>query len=140
MGTSSTIAIELDDGTVKQIRCHWDGYIEHNGRLLNDHWNDYHKIVELMELGELSRLGREIGQKQNFNSPHPGWCLAYGRDCGESLTSANTFNSFDQYVHRAQFGDYNYIFLKGHWLVATFDMKFRELSKLLDIVARESLK
>lgn len=140
MGTNSTIAVELVNGTIKQIMCHWDGYIEHNGRLLNDHWNDYNKVVELMKLGELSRLGREIGSRHDFSNPHDGWCLAYGRDRGESLTSARTFENFDQYVHQAQFCDYNYVFLNGRWSVATFDMKFRDLARMLDIIAVESLK
>jgi len=140
MGTHSTIAIELSNGQVKQINCHWDGYIEHNGRLLNDHWVDYEKISKLMELGDLSKLGRELGIKQNFNHPNESWCLAYGRDRGENLTSANTFQSFDQYVHNANFQEYNYVFVKGQWLVATFDMKFRSLKDMLEIIAVESLK
>ncbi len=37
MATRSTIALEFADGTVEQVYCHWDGYLDHNGALLRDH-------------------------------------------------------------------------------------------------------
>ena len=46
MGTRSTIALEYADGTVHQVYCHWDGYLEHNGRILQEHYLDPFKLQE----------------------------------------------------------------------------------------------
>ena len=49
MSTRSTIAIELADGTVKQVYCHSDGYLSYNGRILFEHYSDPAKLEELIE-------------------------------------------------------------------------------------------
>ena len=38
MSTNSTINIQNEDGTVDSIYCHWDGYLEFNGKLLQQHY------------------------------------------------------------------------------------------------------
>jgi hypothetical protein len=140
MSTNSTIAFENEDGTVFQISCHWDGYIEHNGRLLYEHWQDPVKILQLMQLGDLSSLGKEIGRQQNFSNRNNDWCLAYGRDRNESDVGARNFESFDQFTMYGDFAEYNYVFRDGRWLVAEHDLKFRPLSAALNTIAVESLK
>lgn len=59
MATRSTIAVEKEDGSVEQIYVHWDGYIEHNGVILQDNYDDYGKIVALIEKGNVSVLKEE---------------------------------------------------------------------------------
>jgi hypothetical protein len=140
MSTNSTIAFENEDGSVFQIGCHWDGYIEHNGRLLNEHWQDPAKILQLIQLGDLSSLGREIGRQQHFDKRNSNWCLAYGRDRGESDVGARNFESFDQYTTYGDFAEFNYIFRNGRWLVAQEDLKFQPLSAALNKIAVEALK
>ena len=140
MSTNSTIAFENEDGTVFQISCHWDGYIEHNGRLLYEHWQDPVKILQLMQLGDLSSLGKEIGRQQNFSNRNNDWCLAYGRDRNESDVGARNFENFDQYTMYCDFAEYNYVFRKGRWLVAEENLKFQSLSSALNKIAVESLK
>lgn len=140
MSTNSTIAIELSDGTVRQISCHYDGYPEHNGKLLHDHWNKVEKILQLMSLGDLSSLGKEVGSQQYFNHPNSNWCLAYGRDRGEPDTDFRKFESFDQYSVYGDLRQYNYIFRNGVWYVAEEDLKFRPLAAVLINLAVEALK
>jgi hypothetical protein len=69
MATRSLIGIKLDNNIVKTIYCHWDGYPEHNGKLLVDNYNTPAAITELMELGDLSTL-----------DVTPDKCKAYHRD------------------------------------------------------------
>jgi hypothetical protein len=140
MATTSTIAIELHDGTIQMINCHWDGYLEHNGKLLNKFWYQYDKILQLMALGNLSRLGQEIGQQHDFQHPHPQWCLAYGRDGGEQNCQCQVYDNYNQYQHEAKFAEYNYVFLKDQWLVFQQTMKVGYLSTALDLLTKESLK
>ena len=56
MATRSLIGIKLDNNIVKTIYCHWDGYPEHNGKLLVENYTSPASVFELMELGDLSSL------------------------------------------------------------------------------------
>ena len=77
------------------IYTHSDGYPEHHGPILLEHYNTSEKVAELLGLGDLSVLGPQIGEKHDFdwaftvdrdtwaNDPRYQWCRAYGRDRGE---------------------------------------------------------
>lgn len=56
MSTRSNIAFEYVDGSVARIYCHWDGYLEHNGRILFHHYKNKEKIKKLIQLGDISGL------------------------------------------------------------------------------------
>ena len=116
MATRSYIGIRNTDDSVEYIYCHYDGYPSHNGKLLVEHYNELDKVKALIALGDLSRLGKEIGSKQNFNdysSQNQDWCLAYSRDRGENNTSARS-DSFRQVVKDDNV-DYVYIFDGDYW-------------------------
>jgi hypothetical protein len=83
MGTRSNIVRENLDGSFDSIYCHWDGYPSNNGRILLEHYTDAAKVDALIELGDLSSLGPELGEKHNFDSSPEGQCNAYGRDRDE---------------------------------------------------------
>lgn len=120
MATRSTIAMEYQDGTVKQVYCHWDGYLEHNGRLLQEYWNDSSKLAELIELGDLSSLSQAIGEQHDFNSQAEGQCTFYGRDRGESDTGARLFKSLEEYQQHCQLEEFNYLrTAEGQWQYST---------------------
>lgn len=122
MGTRSTIAIQNDDGTVTGIYCHWDGYLSHNGRILNVYYNIENQVRELIALGDLSSLGEDIGEKVDFNRAPDGQCVAYGRDRGEYLnTAAQTYSSWDQLISdNGQ--EYDYLYVPGDgWRVRYFE-------------------
>lgn len=108
MGTRSNIVRENQDGSYDSIYCHWDGYPEHNGKILYEHYQDPAKIAELLALGDLSVLAQEIGEKHDFEwqmaffagglnpadvtgSPYYKMCTAYGRDRGEAGTEAKHY-------------------------------------------------
>ena len=119
MGTRSTIAIQNANGTVTGIYCHWDGYIEHNGKILAENYTTEAKVRELIALGDLSSLGRTVGySRQNFDDPVKGTCVAYGRDRNETGVDAVTFDSHAELVD--QIGqEYDYLFATGQgWSVA----------------------
>ena len=116
MATRSYIGIRNTDDSVEYIYCHFDGYPSHNGKILVEHYNELDKVKALIALGDLSRLGKEIGSKQNFNdysSQNQDWCLAYSRDRGENNTSARS----DRFSHVVKDDnvDYAYIFSDGKW-------------------------
>ena len=51
--------------------------------MLLNHYTDPAKVDALLQLGDISSLGEEIGEKHNFDSRTEGVCNAYGRDRGE---------------------------------------------------------
>lgn len=88
MGTRSQIGILESDGSVTSIYCHWDGYVEHHGPILRDHYKTEEKVRALLAIGDISVLGAEIGEKHDFDAAPKGVCDAYGRDRGEESTEA----------------------------------------------------
>jgi hypothetical protein len=113
---------------VKSVYCHWDGYLEHNGAILQEHY-DSTKANNLVALGDLSSLRPEIGEKHAFSKlevPMDGeaydklygnMTTFYGRDRGEENTEwkvAHTFEEFLEQVHNCS-GEYYYIMKDGIW-------------------------
>ena len=49
MGTRSRIGVMHGD-KLKSVYCHWDGYLQHNGQLLQNHY-DSAKANHLISLG-----------------------------------------------------------------------------------------
>ena len=98
MGTRSMIAIENPHSlAVKSVYCHWDGYLEHNGSILNTHYSNSPKVNNLIALGDLSSLRPTIGEKHLFSSIElpkdqreaheeavKDMCTFYTRDRGET--------------------------------------------------------
>jgi hypothetical protein len=122
MSTRSTIAIKQGD-KVTAIYCHFDGYKEGVGATLDQYYQDADKVRQLMDLGNLSALSREIGDKQDFNNREEiseDWCLAYGRDRGETGQEARTFDSVADWVTNFNSGEeYYYLYTEGEgWEIA----------------------
>ncbi len=136
MATRSTIAIEYADGTVHQVYCHWDGYLEHNGKILQEHYSNPFILRDLIDLGDISSLGPIIGTKHPF-SPHgdgdraaydaaknAGATTFYGRDRGATRVSARKFKDFQEYAREHQREEYEYILRqvngKAQWFVSFY--------------------
>jgi hypothetical protein len=116
MATRSYIGVRNLDASVDYIYCHFDGYPSHNGNILTQHYQDMDKVNALMKLGDLSSLGQEIGEQQNFDTPRlsRSWCLAYGRDRGEKFDVSVKNGDFLQ-LTTDQSVDYVYIFDGDYW-------------------------
>lgn len=113
MATRSYIGVRNTDSSVDYIYCHFDGYPEHNGDILINHYNNINRVNELLELGDLSMLGKFIGEKQDFDKRVRDCCLAYGRDRGE--TNVGVKNSDFRELINDQNVDYVYVFDGDYW-------------------------
>ncbi len=105
MATRSTIGYkEINNGVEEfhSIYCHWDGYIEHNGRILLEHYNDLEKIKHLLSFGQISSLDETIESS-----------IFYHRDRNEDLS----LPVIDYKLERTYRQDYNYMFIDGQWFV-----------------------
>lgn len=119
MATRSRIAMEMADGKVKSIYCHWDGYPSNNGRILQECYLDRTKVEDLIELGDISSLGSEVSPTgpHTFNYPQPGVTIAYRRDRGEDHTEPMIHKSVPEFVE-SDVEEYGYLFTQeGEWLV-----------------------
>lgn len=138
MATRSTIAMEQPCGKVMQVYCHWDGYLDHNGKLLQEHYQDKAKVYALMLLGSISSLREEIGQAHSFDAryendnPKARWTVAYGRDRGEDNVDANVFKDFATYVKDHQYEEFEYIYRNdGRWYVSKYGSNYEPLDAAL---------
>lgn len=137
MGTRSRIGIRNSDDSVDSIYCHWDGYPEHNGRILVEHYTDEAKVRELIALGSLSSLGAEIGEKHPFDNPHgygtaeyTAWqqryskmCTAHARDRGEKDCEPTHTQSVQGMLNIRSGEEYWYIWHYGRWMMQGDDAK-----------------
>lgn len=112
MATRSTIALEFADGTVHQVYCHWDGYLENNGKILLEHYMDPFKVKELVALGGFSSLNETVEATAE---------TAYTQR-GEELSIAK-FKDYAEFRREAQGEEYNYI-LRNVNGVATWFVEF----------------
>ena len=148
MGTRSTIALEYADGTVEQVYCHWDGYLAHNGHILQNHYSNPFILRDLIDLGDISSLRPTIGTKHAFSQFElraeevAGFKLLtenmttfYGRDRGVTGTSAKKFASYEDYLLNHQYEEYEYILRSVHgqavWFVADHSEDFKPLMQAL---------
>ena len=137
MATRSTIAIELPDGTVSQVYCHWDGYLDHNGRLLLKHYNSPELAAELIYHGDISSLKQVVGEQHDFDErfpdddPRSTWTNYYGRDRGEEGCGVKSFKDFEDYKANHQYEEYEYIMRKGEWYVAEYGGNYLNLADRL---------
>lgn len=125
MSTRSLIAIENTDGTVESVYCHWDGYVEYNGKILFNNYKTEAIVRELIAGGNMSTLGVT-----------PRDCLAYS-----PIEPAETDVSVKALVDSAKEGtiEYVYVFTKGNWMGidlsrnSVFDLAY-EVSKIKETV------
>ena len=131
MGTRSRIAVMHGD-VCKSVYCHWDGYLQYNGSLLQKHY-DSAKANNLVALGDLSSLKPNIGEahpfgyhgsdisKEDYEKQFGEMCTFYGRDRGEKNVSWKVAHSFEEFLEQVDncFGEYYYVMKDGVWYCGT---------------------
>ena len=123
MGTRSMIAIQNPySKDIRAVYCHWDGYLEHNGAILQKHYNASPKVNNLIALGDISSLRPEIGEKHAFSrleTPmdeevyeklYGNMTTFYGRDRGETGVEFKVFPTLKAAEECYTWSDYFYCF------------------------------
>jgi hypothetical protein len=90
MATRSTIALEFADGSVSQVYCHWDGYLEGVGAELIKAYSDPFELQKLIDQGDMSCIGEPYTLR------------------GEEL-NIRRYQNFDEYRDEGEHEEYNYI-------------------------------
>ena len=129
MGTRSRIGVMHGD-KLKSVYCHWDGYLQHNGQLLQNHY-DSAKANHLVSLGFISSLKEEIGVEHPFSQfdvtpnlsqdeyyeKYSKMTTFYGRDRKDSGTDFTVDQSYDEFLSKDYDYEYYYIMRDGVWYV-----------------------
>lgn len=152
MATRSTIAYRTPEGRIVAVYCHWDGYPSNNGRILQENYQQALKIAQLISLGDISSLGREIGVKhafsrldtdmtsEEFEAKYGEMTTFYGRDRGETGTEPRVFNDIPEWVREmAHSGaEYSYLWNGTEWLVNSYQRTsaggFPEFDRVEDVL------
>ena len=156
MGTRSRIGVMHGDN-VKSVYCHWDGYLQHNGAILQEHY-DSAKANQLVALGDLSSLRPNIGEKHAFSQFElraeevagfklltENMCTFYGRDRGETGADKKKFKDYEDYAANHQYEEYDYILRNDNgvavWFVCDHDGAYVTLESAImdeqDRIAQE---
>ena len=129
MATRSAIGVLNSVGVIESVYCHWDGYPEHNGVILENFYTDEDKVKALIAEGDISALGVSIGEKHDFNAKSEyvtssvgefaSECTFYGRDRDEKDTESRTFDSVAEFMHHyGKSGcEFFYMFVGGEWFM-----------------------
>ena len=147
MATRSTIALEFADGTIGQVYCHWDGYLAHNGKMLQEYYSNPFILRDLIDLGSLSSLRPQIGTKHPFSmfeanmtqdeyaNLYRDMCTFYERDRGERSADATYFKDYEHFLVDGQEEEYDYILRnvdgKPTWFVSDHGGDFQLLTVAL---------
>lgn len=119
MATRSTIAVKLANGQVQEVYAHWDGYIDHNGRLLQTHYNTQERAEAVTAQGGISSLAERITPigAHSFDAAEEGTTVFYHRDRGEDDMPVNMFASVEDYEANVPGEEFDYLFADGAWTV-----------------------
>ena len=152
MATRSAIGMRTVTGQITAVYCHWDGYPSNNGAILNQHYTDPNKIVELITLGGISSLRPEIGVKHPFSqfeckdgeydeAAYENMTTFYHRDRGEEL-DVRVFKDAVDFVENFDMGvEYYYLWNGQEWLVNAYGRRsaneFPEFDRVEDILEHD---
>ena len=109
MSTRSAIGYKMDTSKVRAKYCHWDGYLENNGAILQENYLEARKVAQLVELGDQSTLAAELAD-----------CEFYMRDKGESDVGAQTFDDVAEFVeyYKDSNCEFFYLLTRNGWIVS----------------------
>ena len=78
MATRSRIGYETASGKIKTIYCHWDGYPEGVGKILQEKYTNPTDVEELIKLGDISSLRETLEETEKE-------CYEKEKECREDL-------------------------------------------------------
>ena len=111
MGTRSRVGVMHGD-VCKSVYCHYDGYLEHTGQILNKYYDSV-KANELVATGDNSGIQPTI-EEMNFY-----------KDRGEDNVSYMVAHTFEEFLEQVEGCgcEYYYVMREGVWYAgAVYDV------------------
>ena len=119
MSTNSAIGYMRNDGTVRAVYCHWDGYLSHVGKILIENY-DLIGVDDLLDFGNICTLHNTIKDT-----------IFFERDRGEDPVKAGEFKSEHEMVDGYGSAEYFYILKDDKWYVSEHCAEFLPLDDRL---------
>ena len=141
MSTRSCIGV-MHGNKAKTIYCHSDGYLSYVGEVLLNNY-DSSKANHLVAMGDCSMLGKELGEKIDFNARmeydtdnKAKQCRFYKRDRDEENVDFQVCMSDKDMFEQYAWCEYFYIMQDGVWYVSQGEGT--EWKVLADAIAEEN--
>ena len=112
MATRGRIGLELADGSVLSIYCHYDNYPSFNGVKLQEHFNSRDAATELIDGGDMSSLWTNAGWNNEI-LPEVG-PLYYSSRFPSDNTEPRIDANLGKYLADGE--EYAYLFANGKWV------------------------
>ena len=110
MATRGRIGLELADGSVLSIYCHYDNYPSFNGVKLQEHFNSRDSATELIDGGDISCLWTNAGwNNEVLPATAPLYYSSRGEDCPPRIDA-----NLGKYLADGE--EYAYLFANGKWV------------------------
>jgi len=124
MSTRSRIGILQENGSVKSIYCHYDGYPEYTGKILANNYTSPAEVDALIERGDLRCVNPDSSDNEHYKDTR-----------GEEYAVAIISSDVHDYLGDAKesWGEYAYLYRDGEWEVCSTygDEGFQNLSQVL---------
>ena len=117
MATRSRIGLLLETGYVLSVYHHWDGYPEWLGVTLQEKFNTYDKIAELIDGGDISSCDSDTDWNLEKVENH----VQYFNDRGEK-TEPRLDTTVEDYLDNGE--EYAYLFENNKWVC--YDLHYPE--------------
>jgi hypothetical protein len=101
MGTRSRIGLQLADGSILSVYCHYDGYVSFNGVKLVEHFNSYELAAELIDGGDMSVCWNDNNEPEYYSARGEDFPPRHDTDLNEYLCNGE---------------EYAYLFSNGEWI------------------------
>lgn len=115
MSTRGNIAIAINAVDARVVYNHYDSYPKFLGAILKCYYFNSELVEELINNGDVSSVGKFVGEKHDFEDCPENWCNFYGRDRGEDNCEATTHSTSANWSSNG--ADYDYLFFNGKWFV-----------------------
>ena len=112
MATRSAIGYMRNDGSIRAVYVHWDGYLSQVGKILIENY-DLLGVDDLCDLGDISSLGETIEDT-----------VFYGRDRNEDDIEAHEFASEQEFVDWYDDSEFFYLIKDDKWYVSEHCAEF----------------
>jgi hypothetical protein len=121
------IGMVREDGTVRAIYSHWDGYPAHVGILLKSFYDTADTVTALLDRGDVSSLGSTLEETNFFG------------DRGEDDVFAKEFTDIAEAVqyYTECWCEYFYVFEDGIWMVRDYNGVNRSLAGVIEDLREE---
>lgn len=121
---------------VRFIYCHFDGYPEYVGDVLNTYYKDHGKVEDLLDLGDISVLRQEVSADPSYTEEEikDKVTVAYFRNEGEDWDSVTPKHTqLANYEKGEDTIDYLYLYKDGIWYVDV-ENGFSRWTKVSDLL------